>query len=276
MKILFSIAVVAVMLFSVDASMAQGRVSIAGGASMVAKDNASWALEVNGKVVTGYGYKHFQSTDGVYFAVEDKNGKWGVCDNTGAFIHNCQFAKTYVNDATAMLYDTANGTPKIYDCKTRQYVQAQQADADFFDKGRDFNPEKMTRDKAIAESKRLSSLVTPDGRFEIRMKANSQRQELVAQGKVILEAQEFTEILTDEANWNETGCWVFIVKNGGLYGTFCLGTWEEDGKLNLETVWFIPCEYTFMRSDPDRPGIVRCTTKSGVVKLKGYAGKDVQ
>jgi hypothetical protein len=173
-----------------------------------------------------------------------------------------------------MLYAEANGTPKIYDCKTRQYVQAEQAGADFFDKGRDFNPEKMTRDKSIEASKALSAQVAAHGKFEIRMKANSSRQELVVDGKVIWECQEFT-IVSDAEYFNKTSCHAFIVKNNGLYGTFIVGMEMNNGEKVVEYQQFIPYEYTFIRAD-SQPGIVRCTTKSGVVKLKAYTGQDMK
>lgn len=267
---IFPFAAIAVLLFLSEPLMAQSRVSIVGNAVMVSKDNASWALEVGGKVVTGYNYAHFKSTDGVYFAVEAKNGKWGICDNTGAFLFNCTYAKTSVSGATAVLYETADGAPKFYDCAAKKYVEAQQVGADFFDKNREFDPTRMTQTKASEQAKMLSAQVTPDGRFEIRQKGI--RQELVAHGKVILEAQEF-KIITDAKNWEKTGCWGFIVKDKGLYGTYILEAYEENGKLNLSGEQLIPYEYTFIKLHEDNNSIVRCTKRGGAIDLRAWTGK---
>ncbi|MDR3119036.1 MAG: hypothetical protein LBU44_06410 [Mediterranea sp.] len=110
---------------------------------------------------------------------------------------------------------------------------------------------------------------------EVELGGGSYRQELMAQGKVVLEVQEFTKILSDEVNWNKTGCWVFIVKNNGLYGTLCLGTWKENGKQNLEMQQFIPYEYSYISPD-SQLGIVQCTTKSGAVHYRAWSGQMVQ
>lgn len=272
---IFQIAAVAVMLFSSGSLFAQSSVTVAGNAKMVSKDNASWALEVGGKVVTGYDYVQFKSTDGVYFAVEAKNGKWGICDNTGAFLFDCTYAKTTVSGPTAVLYETADGSPKFYDCAAKKYVEAQQVGADFFDKDREFDPTRMTQAKASEQAKMLSSQVTPDGRFEIRQKGI--RQELVAHGKVILEAQEF-KIITDAKYWDRTGCWGFIVKDKGLYGTYIFQTYEENGKLYLEGRQLIPYEYTFIKLDDNYKdkGIVRCTKRGGAIDLRAWTGKMVE
>lgn len=274
-KRIFLLAVVVLMLFSTGSLYAQSSVTVAGNAKMVSKDNASWALEVGGKVVTGYDYAQFKSTDGVYFAVESKNGKWGICDNTGAFLFDCTYAKTSVSGPTAVLYETADGSPKFYDCAARKYVEAQQVGADFFDKDREFDPTRMSQAKATEHAKMLSAQVTPDGRFEIRQKGI--RQELVAHGKVILEAQEF-KIITDAENWNRTGCWGFIVKNKGLYGTFILENYEEDGKVHLDSMQCIPFEYTFIKLDDNYKGkgIVRCTKRGGAIDLRAWTGKMVE
>jgi hypothetical protein len=271
-KIIFSvIAMVVIMVFTTNAASAQSRSTIYGDANMVSKDNNSWALEVNGKVVTGYDYSHFQSTDGVYFAVEDKNGKWGVCDQAGTFLFKCELAKTYVNGSTAMLYSSTEAPPKIYDCKTKAYVKAEEAGADFFDKGRDFNPEKMTRDKSIEASKALSAQVAVHGKFEIRMKANSSRQELVVDGKVIWECQEF-RILSTADDFNRTTCWAFIVKNNGKYGTFVISLYMKDGKKQLESQQFIPYEYSFIVPHTS-PGMLECTTMSGASHYRAWTGQ---
>lgn len=272
---IFQLAAVAVMLFSSGSLFAQSSVTVAGDAKMVSKDNASWALEVGGKVVTGYDYVHFKSTDGVYFAVEAKNGKWGICDNTGAFLFDCTYAKTTVSGPTAVLYETADGSPKFYDCAAKKYVEPQQVGADFFDKDREFDPTRMTQAKASEQARMLSAQVTPDGRFEIRQKGI--RQELVAHGKVILEAQEF-KIITDAKYWDRTGCWGFIVKDKGLYGTYIFQTYEENGKLYLEGRQLIPYEYTFIKLDDNYKdkGIVRCTKRGGAIDLRAWTGKMVE
>lgn len=274
MKKILSVAAIAVMLFSSGQLMAQSRVSIVGNAVMVSKDNASWALEVGGKVVTGYDYAHFKSTDGVYFAVEAKNGKWGICDNTGAFLFQCTYAKTTVSGATAVLYETADGTPKFYDCAAKKYVEAEQVSADFFDKDREFDPTRMTQAKASEQAKMLSAQVAPHGKFEIRQKANSNRQELVVDGKVVWECQEF-RILSSAEDFNRTTCWAFIVKDKGYYGTFVVSLYLKDGKKQLESQQFIPYEYTFIKQD-EQPGIVRCTKKGGVIEYRAWTGQMVE
>lgn len=273
-KLFFSIAATVAMLFAADTLPAQNRVTVSGNANMVSNDNNSWALEVGGKVVTGYDYAHFKSTNGVYFAVENKDGKWGICDNAGTFLFPCVYAKTSVSDNTAMLYETADGAPKFYDCAARKFVQAEQADADFFDKGREFDPTKMTQAKAEEQAKMLSAQVAPHGKFEIRQKANSQRQELVVDGKVIWECQEF-RILSTAEDFNRTTCWAFIVKDKGYYGTYVISLYMKDGQKQLEHQQFIPYEYTFIKAD-EHPGIVRCTTKSGAVVLRAWTGQEVK
>lgn len=271
---ILSFAAVVLMLFSVGSLFAQSSVSVAGNAKMVSKDNASWALEVGGKVVTGYNYAQFKSTDGVYFAVEAKNGKWGICDNTGAFLFDCTYAKTTVSGSTAVLYESADGSPKFYDCAARKYVEAQQVGADFFDKDREFDPTRMTQAKASEQAKMLSAQVAPHGKFEIRQKANSNRQELVVDGKVVWECQEF-RILSSAEDFNRTTCWAFIVKDKGYYGTFVMSLYLKDGKKQLESQQFIPYEYTFIKQD-EHPGIVRCTQKGGAIEYRAWTGQKVE
>ena len=259
----------------------QVRIALKGDAYII-KEEKYAGLEVDGEVLIPVSTKYwvnFSTSTGKYFVAETENGTFNVLDRKGKQVKlgdYRNFYKASVVDGTIMTQATKDSPPKYFSENNLSIVEVkvEQAEADFFDKDRVFNPEKMTRDKAVEQSKLLSAQVEPHGKFEIRQKANSQRQELVVDGKVLWEAQEIVPI-TDAKFFNKTTCWGFIVKNGGLYGTYGLSLYMKDGKKCIEHQQFIPYEYTFIRADA-QPGIVRCTTKSSTLKLKAWTGQDVK
>lgn len=276
------ILIVSVLCVSV-AQAQQVRVALKGDAYVI-KEGKYVALEVGGKIVIGFDeeYTEIITSTGKYFAARfgKDDSDWYIHDRNGEEVelgggsYGSSFDKVSMVDGTIII---ENKGKKHYfsESDITKAIQVQTAGADFFDKGRDFNPEKMTRDKAASQSEALSAQVAEHGRFEIRQKANSQRQELVVDGKVLLECQEFT-IVSDAEYFNKTTCHAFIVKNNGLYGTFLISLYMKDGKKMVESKQFVPYEYTFMRPDPDQKGIVIGTTKSSTRHFMSFTGQRVQ
>lgn len=252
------IATVACMMLATNAVFAQSRVTVYGNTNMVSRDNDSWALEVNGKVVTDYDYRHFQSTDGVWFAVEDKGGKWGICDNTGTFLFSCQFAKTSVSGSLAMLYTDANGEPKIYDCKMQTYVQAQRVDENFFENEYEARENKQSRDGTVKRAQELSASVPPERKFEIRNNESYTRQELFFNGKVRFECDEILGVETTAADTSKTGWWLFVVKDHGMIGACLIQVYEKEGELVSWVGQTIPYRYKVVSPMGMNPGVLEC------------------
>jgi hypothetical protein len=258
-KLIHVIATVAIMVLATNAAVAQSRVTVHGTANMVSGDNDSWALEIGGKLVTRHDYRHFQSTDGVYFAVEDKNGKWGICDNTGTFLLECRFAKTSVNGATATLHEEANGTPKFYDCKTKTHVQAKQVGADFFENEAKARKEKQYRDGTVKRARDLSAAVPPERRFDIRNNDDYTRQQIVYKEKVRLECDQVLGFETNAANDSKTGSSLFFVRNNGLVGAYLIQVYEKNGELVSFAGLTIPYRYFAIHPD-GMNGNLKCYT----------------
>lgn len=257
-KILFRFAMVAIMILQTNVMLAQSHVTIYGNTNMVSNDNKFWALKVNDKVVTDYNYLHFASTDGVYFAVEDKNGKWGVCNNTGTFLFQCQFAKVSVSGATATLYENANDTPKFYDCKTKTYVQAKRVDDNFFADEYKFKEKKARWDHTVEKSKELSASLSPEFRFEVRNNDDYTRQEIIVDGKVRSSWDEIYGIESRAAQDGKTGWWLFRVKENGKMGAYLIQVYENDGKLVTFRGLTIPCIYKSITTVHGRSDLLDC------------------
>lgn len=161
----------------------------------------------------------------------NKNGKWGICDNTGTFLLQCQFAKVSVSGATATLYEDANGTPKLYDCKTKTYVQAKQVRADFFKNEYKFKEKKARWDRTLEESKELSASLSPEFRFEVRNNDDYTRQEIVVNGKVCIAGDEIFILSSHADKDNKVEWWFYGVQENGKYGGYLIQAYEKEGKL---------------------------------------------
>jgi Ca2+-dependent lipid-binding protein len=90
------------------------RIALKGNACMVGNEK-SLGLEVNGKLVVAKNYVNFQTDGkGTHFAVEAKDGKYGVCDSKGTFIYKCTYYKAQITGDLIRLQTTANSEPKFY------------------------------------------------------------------------------------------------------------------------------------------------------------------
>ncbi|NDV79396.1 hypothetical protein [Dysgonomonas sp. 511] len=243
----------------------QARVALKGNAYVI-KEGKYAGLEIDGEVlipvVTKY-WVNFDTSTGKYFVAETENGDFCVLDRNGKQVKlggRRNFYKASTVDGTIMTQATKDSPPKYFSENNLSVeVKVETASHDFFDKDRVFNPEKMAQAKASEQAEYLSSLVTPDGRFEIKPKPNSYRQQIFVQGKMLHEAQEY-RVLSDPEYWNKTGCWAIMCKNNGYYGALLLGVYEKDGKQMVEILQTIPYEYTFVSHHDGN--MIKATTKS--------------
>jgi hypothetical protein len=131
----------------------------------------------------------------------------------------------------------------------------------------------MTRDKAAAEAERLSALMPPENRIEIRQRAGLQWQEIVVHGKVVHDAKEYT-ILNDEEWLKEKGFWVLAAKFNGMYGVIAVEAYtdEETGELISGAIQLIPYEYTWASNHDGTGPMISCTTRSVTRHYFNYTG----
>jgi hypothetical protein len=268
---------VAVMLSATTGVAAQNngevRVALKGNAYMVGNEKGL-GLEVNGKLVVAKNYVNFQTDSGeTHFAVEAKDGKFGVCDSKGSFIYKCTYYKTQITGDLIRLQTTANSEPKFYRTAspmTEEKVTAVDPNA--------FNPEisavhelTVKKAKAIAEQ-------DPFTAFEFKTNSRG-RQELYVDGKKLFEARTFSLISTYDY-WKRTTCWAFIVTDrvpnrGEAYGMFILSIFKKDGKKGIETLLSIPLEYRYISPSPTGNPAAICTTFSGAEKYFTWYGDPI-
>jgi hypothetical protein len=250
------------------------RVLLKGNAYMVGNENGL-GLEVNGKLVVAKNYRDFKTDDdGKYFAVEAKDGKYGVCDAKGTFIYKCTYYNTGVTGGTIRVQETATSTSKFYNTSAPTVeLKATALDPLAFD------PALRERHK-IAEEK-AEAIKALDAFASFEFKTNSKgRQELYVDGKKLFEAKSFALISTYDF-YKKSTCWVFIVtdKVSGYgkdaYGLWILSIYKKDGEKSLETQLSIPFEYSYMSPSHTGGAVVICTTFSGATKRIDWMGKPI-
>ena len=258
--VLFSILICCGICFSYAQKV---KVSLNDNAYMIKGDKYA-ALEINGKIVipdTKY-YTDF-TFKGKHFIAEFIDGSFMLLDREGnkvkvggVFV----FSKLSIVDGTIIAQISKDGEARYYsEDNPSVELKVQKAGHDFFDKDRKFNPEKMAQAKATLQADSLSKLVRADGKFEIRPKPDSYRQQIFLKGKMMHEAQEYN-VISGVEDWNKTGCWMLIAKNNGLYGVVAVEIWEEDGKKGMQVLQTVPYEYTFALHH--NGNMVKCTTRS--------------
>ncbi|GHV09470.1 hypothetical protein FACS1894162_0050 [Bacteroidia bacterium] len=277
-KNVISVFVMAAMVLFSATSFAQTnkevRVSLKGNAYMVGNENAL-GLEVNGKLVVTKNYRDFKTDDdGKYFAVEAKDGKYGVCDSKGTFIYKCVYYKTWVTGGTIRVQETASSTPKFYNTSAPT-VEVKVTALDPLT----FSPE-IKKAHEIAE-RQAAAVKAQDAFASFEFKTNSKgRQELYVDGKKLYEAKTFNLISTYDF-YKKTTCWVFIVtdKVSGYgkdaYGLYVLSIYNDNGKKGIETGLNIPYEYSYMSPSHTGGPVVICTTFSGAEKRFGWDGEPI-
>ena len=275
---IFAVLTVSALCITV-AQAQQVRVALKGDAYVI-QDGKYVALEVDGKIVIDFDYEFIQiiTSTGKYFAAEDDEGDFMIFDRSGENVElgkgsfGSFFDKVSMIDGTIVI-QTKGKTHYFSENDISREIKVEQAGHDFFDKGRDFNPEQMTRSKAAAEAERLSALMPPENRFEIRQKSNSQRQEVVVHGKVVHEAQEYA-VLSDEEWFKEEEFWVLVAKNNGKYGVVAINAYadKETGERKGYAVQMVPYEYSFARFHDGTGPMITCTTMSGARTHFNYYG----
>ncbi|WP_294078907.1 hypothetical protein [Proteiniphilum sp. UBA5384] len=259
---------------SVSAYTQQVRVALKGDAYLLKKGEYI-ALEVGGKIVIGFDeeFTGITSSDGKYFIADYDGEEFYIYDRAGKEVElggglTQRYDKIAVIDGTIVV--TKKGETRYYSGDDPSVeIKAQTASHDFFDKGREFNPEKMAQAVASEQAKYLSGLVRPDGKFEIRPKPNSNRQQIFVNGKMLHEAQEY-KVVSDSEWWSKTGCWAIIAKNSGKYGAVLLEVYEEDGKKGESVLQVIPYQYSFVSHHGGN--MLKCTTISGAPHYFNFSG----
>jgi len=270
-----------VLTFTANVWAQQVRTALKGDAYVIKKGESA-ALEIGGKIVLGFdkGFTDIKTATGKYFVGNLKDKNFYLFDRSGKEVQlGKQGTKGY--DKISLIDGTIVATDKGV---TRYYseqditveIKPQATGHDFFEKQIEkktgqpvFNPEKMAQAKATEQAEYLSSLVRADGRFEIRPKPNSNRQQIFVKGKMLHEAQEY-KVVSDPEYWNKTGCWALIAKNGGNYGAILLVVYEEGGKKEELILQVIPYKYSFISHHGGN--MLDCTTRSGAPHYFNFGG----
>ena len=206
MKKIFFVAAFALLTAGPGAvSAQQARVALKGNAYMIKEGNAA-SLEVDGKIVCTLddGYVDFKTATGNYFAAEFDDGRFVLLNREGCSVvlgprDEIDYYKISLVSGTVVAQKEKNSKPKYYSEKDLSVeITPQAVGHDFFEKEIEnktgqpvFNPEKMAQGKSSEQAEYLSSLVPEAGRFEIRPKPNSTRQQIFVKGKMLDEAQEY-------------------------------------------------------------------------------------
>ncbi|MDR0754825.1 MAG: hypothetical protein LBF04_05500 [Prevotellaceae bacterium] len=270
-----SLMVFTMIILSVTSSYGQNkdvRVALKGNAYMVGTENGL-GLEVDGKLVVAKNYLNFQTDDeGKYFAVEAKDGKFGVCDSKGTFLYKCTHYKTLITGGMIRLQETENSTPKFYKTSSpTTEVKVTALDPNTFDP--------RTRAKHEFAEKKANEIAAQDPFAAFEFKTNAKGwQELYVDGKKLFEARTFSLISTYDY-YKKTKCFFFIVtdkvagRSKDAYGLFGLSIYNKDGKKSIETLLSIPLEYSYISPSDTGAPIVICTTFSGAEKHFTWIGK---
>ena len=226
------------------------RVALKGNAYMVGNENGL-GLEVGGKLLVAKNYRNFQTDGaGTHFAVEAKDGKYGVCDAKGSFIYKCTYYKAQITGDLIRLQATASSEPKFYNTSTPTIeVKVTKLDPNAF------NPEIKENYRLNAEKAEKIAAQDAFAAFEFKMNDRG-RQELCVDGKKFFEAKKFYLISTYDF-YKKSTCWVFIVTDrvSGLgkdaYGLYILSIEAINGKKVVETLLSIPLEYSYISPSPE-------------------------
>lgn len=257
-KLFFTVLLAALATGPGAVSAQQARVALKGNAYMI-KDGKAASLEVDGKIVCTLedGYVDFKTATGNYFAAEFDDGRFVLLNRKGSSVvlgprDEIDYYKISLVSGTVVAQKEKDSKPKYHSEKDLSVeITPQAVEHDFFEKEIEkktgqpvFNPEKMAQGKSSEQAEYLSSLVPEAGRFEIRPKPNSTRQQIYVRGKMIDEAQEYKIVSTPEV-WNEWGYWILITKNGGYYGLLGIEVREENGNRIARKEVLIPHKYTY-------------------------------
>jgi hypothetical protein len=248
------------------------RIALKGNAYAVGTQGAA-GLEVDGKLVVAKNYKSFQTDgDGVLFAVEANDGKFGVVDKKGTFIYKCTYYKAQITGDMIRLQTTASAEPKFYKVTSpTTEVTVTKLDPNAF------NPEiKHAHERMEAKAKEIAA---QDAFAAFSFKTNEGgRQELYVDGKKLFEAKTWSLISTYDF-YKKSTCWYFIVKDRtqgrDAYGLYILSIYNKDGKKGVETLLSIPIEYSYMAPSSTGDPVVICTTFSGAQKRFDWHGKPI-
>ena len=273
---LLSIIMMMSAMFLTTSLLSQTRVALQGTAYMVSDDNSRVGLEVDGKLVVPKSYAQFSTTNGKTFIVETIGGKFKICKADGQFAFGGkEFYKASMTADIISIYETADSQPKFYDAATLSEKEVTAVDANFFARERGgYNPTLNQQDRATAEAKELSSQAGYGG-FEIKTNERG-RQELIADGKIVVSARTF-EIISTLDQWKQSTCWFFIlsdrVDGREVYGVYVLSVYMKDGKKYVEHQYTVPLEYSFIMKDTSGTMMLRCTTHSGAVRRLNWMGQ---
>jgi len=256
---------------SVFGQQNQVRVPKGPNAYMVGDQNGV-GLEVNGKLVVAKTYKDFQTDDkGTHFAVETKDGKYGVCDSKGVFIYKCTYYKAQITGGTIRLQTTASSEPKFYNTASpTTEVTVTKVDPNAF------APDIQENHRAaIAKAKEMSAL-DPFAAFEF--KTNSRGWlELYVDGKKLFEARKWY-LISSYDFYKKHKCFIFIVtdkvsgRGKDAYGLYGFGVKTVNGKKEVETSLILSYDYSHITPHPSGSPAVVCTTFSGATKYFDWFG----
>ena len=233
-------------------------------------------LEVNGKLVLAKEYKGFQTDGaGTHFAVEAKDGKYGVCDSKGTFIYKCTYYKAQITGDMIRLQTTASSEPKFYKTATpTTEMTVTKVDPNAFNPG--------LREMHEAAEKKAQAIAAQDPFAAFTFKTNSRGwQELYVDGKKLFEARSFRLISTYDFYKKSTGFFFIVterVKDYGkdAYGLFILSIEDVNGKKVIETLQSIPYEYSHIAPVANGESAVECTTFSGARKYFNWLGEPIK
>ena len=248
------------------------RILLKGNAYVVGNENG-YGLEVGGKLVVAKNYNNFQ-TDGAatHFAVEAKDGKYGVCDSKGTFIYKCTYYEARITGDMIRLKTTKDSEPKFYKT-TSPTTEMTVTKVD----PNTFRPEiRAMHEHAENQAKEIAA---QDAFAAFTFKTNSRGwQELYVDGKKLFEARTFNLISTYDF-YKKSTCFFFIVtervKDYGkdAYGLFGLSIYQKDGKKVVDSELTIPYEYSYIGLG--KGATVECTTFSGARKWFDWMGDPI-
>ncbi|MDR0559624.1 MAG: hypothetical protein LBG92_05605 [Prevotellaceae bacterium] len=269
------VMVFAMVIVSATSSFGQNEVRIAlkGNAYAVGTQDKA-GLEVDGKLVVAKQYKSFQTDgNGILFAVEANDGKYGVVDRNGTWIYKPTYYKAQITGDMIRLQATANSEPKFYKVTSpTTEVKVTALDPNTF------NPEIKENFRLNSEKAKEIAAQDTFAAFEFRMDEKG-RQGLYVDGKNFFEAKKFYLISTYDY-YKKSTCWFFIVTDKvsgygkdayGLYG-LCIYTDKNTGKKGIEAFLTIPIEYSYIGPVSNGEPAVKCTTFSGASKYFTWYG----
>jgi len=268
-----------VMLLAAAAAFGQDkevRMQLKGTAYAVGTQGAA-GLEIDGKLVLPKNYKSFQTDgDGILFAVEANDGKYGVVDRKGTWIYKPTYYKAQITGDMIRLQAAADSQPKFYKVTSpTTEVVATRLDPNTF------NPDiRKGHEQAEAAAREIAA---QDAFATFSFKTNERgEQSLYVDGEKLFTAWTW-ELISDYELYKETDCFIFIVMdkvNGRrAEGVFVLeiGKDKDTGKKVINPILTIPIEYSHIVPAPNSSNtVVRCTTFSGATKSFTATGKRIE